>query len=95
MTVTGAALQSVAVLPFADMSPNKDQGYFADGVAEEVLNQLSRIRDLFVVGRTSSFSFKGKNEDLRVIGEKLGVSHILGRFLYGQTLHRMEWCLWQ
>ena len=59
------------------MSPGKDQEYFADGVAEEVLNQLSQIRDLFVVGRTSSFSFKGKDEDLRVIGEKLGVSHIL------------------
>lgn len=77
VTVVPAPLQSVAVLPFADMSANKDQEYFADGVAEEVLNQLSRIHDLFVVGRTSSFSFKGKNEDLRVIGEKLSVSHIL------------------
>jgi len=77
VTVVGASLQSVAVLPFADMSPGKDQEYFADGVAEEVLNQLSQIRDLFVVGRTSSFSFKGKDEDLRVIGEKLGVSHLL------------------
>ena len=77
VTVVGAPLQSVAVLPFADMSPDKDQEYFADGVSEEVLNQLSRIRDLFVVGRTSSFSFKGRNEDLRVIGDKLGVSHLL------------------
>jgi len=77
VTVVGAHLQSVAVLPFTDMSPDKDQEYFADGVAEEVLNQLSRIHDLFVVGRTSSFFFKGKNEDLRVIGEKLGVSNIL------------------
>jgi TolB-like protein len=77
VTFVGAPLQSVAVLPFADMSPGKDQEYFADGVAEEVLNQLSQIRDLFVVGRTSSFSFKGRNEDLRVIGEKLGVSHLL------------------
>ena len=68
---------SIAVLPFVDLSPNKDQGYFADGVAEEVLNQLSRIRDLFVIGRMSSFSFKGKNEDLRVIGKKLGVSYLL------------------
>lgn len=68
---------SIAVLPFVNMSPDKDQEYFADGVAEEVLNQLSRIRDLFVVGRTSSFYFKGKNEDLRVIGDKLGVTHIL------------------
>lgn len=77
VTVVGAPLQSVAVLPFADMSPGKDQEYFADGVAEEILNQLSRVQDLFVVGRTSSFSFKGRNEDLRIIGEKLGVSHIL------------------
>lgn len=77
VNVVGAPLQSVAVLPFADLSPNKDQEYFADGVSEEILNQLSRIRDLFVVGRISSFSFKGRNEDLRVIGEKLGVSHIL------------------
>jgi TolB-like protein/DNA-binding winged helix-turn-helix (wHTH) protein/Tfp pilus assembly protein PilF len=68
---------SIAVLPFVDLSPNKDQGYFADGVAEEVLNRLSRIRDLFVIGRQSSFSFKGKNEDLRVIGKKLGVSYLL------------------
>ncbi|HLA41483.1 MAG TPA: winged helix-turn-helix domain-containing protein, partial [Candidatus Glassbacteria bacterium] len=77
VTVVGAPLQSVAVLAFADMSPDQDQEYFADGVSEEVFNQLSQIRDLFVVGRTSSFSFKGKNEDLRVIGEKLGVSHVL------------------
>jgi len=77
VTLVPASLQSVAVLPFVNMSPDKDQEYFSDGVAEEVLNQLSRIHDLFVVGRTSSFSFKGKNEDLRVIGEKLGVSHIL------------------
>jgi len=71
------AAPTLAVLPFIDLSPSQDQEYFADGVAEELLNQLSQIRDLFVVGRTSSFSFKGKNEDLRVIGEKLGVSHIL------------------
>jgi len=77
VTAVGAPLQSVAVLPFADMSPNKDQEYFADGVAEEILNQLSRIRDLFVAGRTSSFSFKGKEDDLRIISEKLNVSHIL------------------
>ena len=70
-------LTSVAVLPFVNMSPDKNQDYFADGMAEEVLNQLTRIRDLFVIGRESSFSFKGKNEDLRIIGEKLGVSYLL------------------
>ena len=68
---------SIAVLPFADMSPDKDQEYFADGIAEEVLNQLARINDLHVAGRTSSFSFKGKEEDLRVIGSKLNVAHVL------------------
>jgi TolB-like protein/tetratricopeptide (TPR) repeat protein len=68
---------SVAVLPFKDMSPNKDQEYFADGIAEEILNSLAAVKDLQVSGRTSSFSFKGKDEDMKVIGEKLGVAHIL------------------
>jgi TolB-like protein/Tfp pilus assembly protein PilF len=72
--VTG---QSVAVLPFVDMSPNKDQEYFSDGIAEELLNQLSKIRGLQVPGRTSTFAFKGQNADFRVIGEKLHVAHIL------------------
>ena len=69
--------KSIAVLPFADMSAAKDQEYFSDGLSEELLNLLSKIPELKVIGRTSSFSFKGKNEDLRVIGEKLGVAHIL------------------
>ena len=68
---------SLAVLPFADMSPQHDQEYFSDGLSEELLNQLAQIRDLKVAGRTSSFSFKGKNEDLRLIGEQLGVNHLL------------------
>jgi len=68
---------SIAVLPFADMSPAKDQEYFADGLAEELLNKLAKIPELKVVARTSSFQFKGKNEDLRVIGEKLNVATIL------------------
>jgi TolB-like protein len=68
---------SLAVLPFVDMSPLHDQDYFSDGLSEELLNQLAQINDLQVTGRTSSFSFKGKNEDLRVIGEKLGVNHLL------------------
>ena len=68
---------SIAVLPFLDMSPNKDQEYFSDGLSEELLNLLSKIPDLKVIGRTSSFSFKGKNEDLRSIAQKLGVVHIL------------------
>jgi adenylate cyclase len=69
--------KSIAVLPFADMSAARDQEYFSDGLSEELLNLLSKIPELKVIGRTSSFSFKGKNEDLRMIGEKLGVAHIL------------------
>ena len=68
---------SIAVLPFADMSPAKDQEYFTDGISEELLNLLAKIPDFKVAGRTSSFAFKNKNDDLRVIGEKLGVSTIL------------------
>lgn len=69
--------RSIAVLPFADISPEHDQEYFSDGLSEELLNLLARIPDLKVISRTSAFSFKGKNEDVRVIGEKLGVAHIL------------------
>src|SRR5580658_8424539 len=68
---------SLAVLPFVDMSPEHNQDYFSDGLSEELLNQLAQIKELRVAGRTSSFSFKGKNEDLRVIGEQLGVNHLL------------------
>ncbi len=69
--------KSIAVLPFADMSAGKDQEYFADGLSEELLNLLAKLPELRVIGRTSSFQFKGRNEDLRVIGEKLNVAHIL------------------
>lgn len=75
--IPAAAVQSVAVLPFVDMSPNKDQGYFSAGISEDILNQLSRIPDLQVAGRTSSFAFEGINQDLREIGEKLNVAYIL------------------
>jgi TolB-like protein/DNA-binding winged helix-turn-helix (wHTH) protein len=68
---------SLAVLPFADLSQAQDQEYLADGLAEEILNQLAQAPALRVVGRTSSFSFKGKNEDLRTIGRKLGVAYLL------------------
>ncbi len=69
--------RSIAVLPFADMSPNSDQEYFSDGLSEEILNLLAQIRDLKVIGRTSSFAFKGRNEDLRTIGSTLGVAYLL------------------
>jgi len=68
---------SIAVLPFVDMSPDRDQEYFSDGIAEELLNQLAKVKGLHVAGRTSSFSFKGKDEDLRVIGQKLNVANVL------------------
>jgi len=71
------ARPSVAVLPFADLSQSRDQEYLGDGLAEEILNQLAQVPALRLVGRTSSFSFKGKNEDLRAIGSKLGVAHLL------------------
>jgi TolB-like protein len=69
--------QSIAVLAFADLSPDRDQEYFGDGIAEEILNALVRLPGLRVAGRTSSFHFKGRNEDLRTIGATLGVAHIL------------------
>ena len=69
--------KSVAVLPFVDMSPEKDQEYFTDGLTENLLNALAQLRDLKVAGRTSSFAFKNRNEDLRSIGEQLGVAHLL------------------
>jgi TolB-like protein/Tfp pilus assembly protein PilF len=69
--------ESIAVLPFADLSPQKDQEYFSDGMAEEILNALAQVKGLKVAGRTSSFQYKGKNEDLRTIGRELGVAHIL------------------
>lgn len=68
---------SIAVLPFVDLSPGKDQEYFSDGLAEELLNSLTKVQGLRVAARTSAFQFKGKNEDLREIGQKLNVSTVL------------------
>ena len=72
-----AAAESIAVLPFVNMSSDPDNEFFSDGLSEEILNSLARIEGMQVVGRTSSFQFKGRNEDLRSIGEKLGVATIL------------------
>ena len=69
--------KSIAVLPFVNMSGDQENEYFSDGLTEELLNSLARIRELKVIGRTSSFAFKGKNTDLREIGQTLGVAHIL------------------
>jgi adenylate cyclase len=71
------AQKSIAVLPFANMSADPEQEYFADGLAEELLNLLASAPELRVAARTSSFSFKGENSDIRTIGEKLNVEHIL------------------
>jgi serine/threonine protein kinase/tetratricopeptide (TPR) repeat protein len=69
--------QSIAVLPFADMSPQKDQDYFCEGIAEEIINALSRIDALHVASRTSTFAFKGKSEDMGDIGKRLKVATVL------------------
>ena len=69
--------KSVAVLPFADVSPDKDQEYLGDGLADDIISALSGVEGLKVIGRTSSFQFKGQNVDLREVGQKLGVSTVL------------------
>jgi TolB-like protein len=76
-SVAAITNKSIAVLPFADMSEKKDQEYFADGMAEEIIDLLVKIPGLKVISRTSSFQFKGKTEDLRSIATQLGVAYIL------------------
>ena len=78
-----AAAQTVAVLPFTNLTGDPGQEFVADGLAEEVANQLAAIPELRVTGRASSFSFKGRNEDLRVIAKKLGVANLLEGSLRG------------
>jgi TolB-like protein/Tfp pilus assembly protein PilF len=68
---------SIAVLPFVDMSEKHDQEYFGDGMAEEIVNLLVKVPDLKVIGRTSSFQFKGKADDLRKVGTALGAAYIV------------------
>jgi serine/threonine-protein kinase len=69
--------KSIAVLPFENMSADPEQEYFCDGIAEEIINTLTQIENLRVIARTSAFSFKGKREDVREIGRKLGVETLL------------------
>jgi TolB-like protein len=69
--------KSIAVLPFVDMSEKHDQEYFADGLSEELIDHLAHAPDLKVIARTSSFKFKGKSDDIRVIASTLGVDHVL------------------
>jgi serine/threonine protein kinase/tetratricopeptide (TPR) repeat protein len=72
-----SAAKSVAVLPFANLSADPDSEYFTDGMADEIINALSKIQSLRVASRTSSFAFKGKSEDISEIGKKLKVSTVL------------------
>jgi adenylate cyclase len=76
-TAVAEAPDSVAILPFVDMSPARDQEYFCDGIAEEIINALCCIRDLRIASRTSSFQFKGRATDVRDIGRTLGVGAVL------------------
>jgi len=68
---------SLAVLPFADMSPGGDQAYFSDGITEEILNTLAKVRELKVAARTSAFAFKDRQVDLRAVGDSLGVAYLI------------------
>ena len=70
-------LKSIAVLPFVNIGNNVDHEYFSDGMAEEIINSLTHLKDLKVAGRTSSFQFKNKDVDLHELGKKLGVSTVL------------------
>jgi serine/threonine protein kinase/tetratricopeptide (TPR) repeat protein len=70
-------IPSIAVLPFANMSGDKENEYFSDGLAEEIINALTKLPGLKVTARTSAFAFKGKHEDIRRIGEALNAAHIL------------------
>src|SRR6516164_3456021 len=76
-TVLSSNETSIAVLPFADMSPDKDQEYFSDGLAEQLIHELAKKPGIKVVGRSSAFQFQDKNEDLRDVGRKLGVANVL------------------
>jgi TolB-like protein/Flp pilus assembly protein TadD len=76
-SATDTNIPSIAVLPFTNMSADPEQEYFCDGMSEELINALTKIKDLHVVARTSAFSFKGKDIDIREIGKKLDVGKLL------------------
>jgi TolB-like protein/DNA-binding winged helix-turn-helix (wHTH) protein len=76
-SVSVANAASIAVLPFADMSPAKDQEYFSDGLAEQLIDDLAKVSGLKVIGRSSAFQFKGESEDVRNVGRTLGVANVL------------------
>ena len=70
-------MPSIAVLPFENMSSDADQGYFADGIVEDLITGLSRVRQLFVIARNSTFIYKGRPVDVRQVGRELGVRYVL------------------
>ena len=74
---TSAKINSVAVLPFVNFSPDRQNEYIGDGITEEVINALAQIREMKVVSRTSSFAFKGSREDIRNVGKALGVDAVV------------------
>ena len=76
-SITLESKHSIAVLPFADLSEHKNEAYLGDAMAEQILNQLTQVPGLTVIGRASSFQFKGRNEDLRTIGATLNAQYIL------------------
>ena len=77
IAVAIATDRSIAVLPFVNMSTDKEQEYFADGIAEELLNLLAQVPELRVIARTSSFSFKGKDVEIAEIARRLNVANVL------------------
>src|SRR4249919_1718485 len=78
---------SIAVLPFQNLSDDPDQEFFADGVVEDIITALSRTRQLFVIARNSSFSYKGKSPDVRQVGRELGVRYVLDGSVRKSTNH--------
>ena len=76
-TSTIADRPSVAVLPFQNMSGDQEQEYFADGIVEDIITALSRFRQLFVIARNSSFTYKGRAVDVKQVGRELGVRYVL------------------
>jgi adenylate cyclase len=79
--------QSIAVLPFVNMSSDIDNEYFCDGITEEIINALTKVKGLKVIARTSSFAFKGKDIDIREIGKQLSVNTILEGSIKKQFYH--------
>ena len=77
ITEARAAQTSIAVLPFVNMSSDPEQAFFSDGITEEIINVLAKNRALKVAGRTSSFAYKGKDQDLKAIGKDLGVDYLV------------------